>query len=54
MNSSLFAVGLMVWVRKQGWNGQRLMKNEYASSWLGSSIVVENIYTMWLLVGTFI
>ena len=44
MNDSLLSLGLMVWVGKQGWNGQGLMKNEYECSWIGSSIVVEKIY----------
>ena len=44
MNDSLLSLGLMVWVGKQGWNDQKLMKNQYECSWLGSSVVVEKIY----------
>jgi hypothetical protein len=35
MNDSLLSLGLMIWVEKQGWNGQGLMKNEYECSWHG-------------------
>ena len=35
MNDSLLTLGVMVWVGKQGWNGQGLMKNDYECPWLG-------------------